>query len=259
MRNSKKAFTLVELIVVITILAILGTIAFISLQGYSSDARNTKRTSDLGNIVSKMSTEAATGRPLMSFVWTSQTNSILTTVALGWSWAEAKAISIYNVGNPNYTSLWVKEEDFKDPTDKHYLIAVTSLVGGRYEVAASLEDGAGSFEAKVEWTYAPRANNVFGTDNTKSVDTSNNLVVVADTAAGFFRKGDTITDDAGVNTTIISKVASDGLTLTVWTWGIFDASSVINLSNSEISGLIGSTTTPLKGTPVIDWGTDLPY
>jgi len=32
---NKKAFTLVELIVVITILAILWTIAFISLQGYS--------------------------------------------------------------------------------------------------------------------------------------------------------------------------------------------------------------------------------
>jgi prepilin-type N-terminal cleavage/methylation domain-containing protein len=48
MRNTKKqAFTLVELIVVITILAILGTIAFISLQGYSQDAKNSKVTSDL--------------------------------------------------------------------------------------------------------------------------------------------------------------------------------------------------------------------
>ncbi|MDR1987995.1 MAG: prepilin-type N-terminal cleavage/methylation domain-containing protein [Candidatus Peribacteria bacterium] len=31
-KSTKKAFTLVELIVVVTILAILGTIAFISLQ-----------------------------------------------------------------------------------------------------------------------------------------------------------------------------------------------------------------------------------
>jgi prepilin-type N-terminal cleavage/methylation domain-containing protein len=45
-----KGFTLVELIVVITILAILGTIAFISLQGYSTDAKNSKVTSDLKTI-----------------------------------------------------------------------------------------------------------------------------------------------------------------------------------------------------------------
>jgi prepilin-type N-terminal cleavage/methylation domain-containing protein len=68
MRNTKKAFTLVELIVVITILAILGTIAFISLQGYSADARNSKRTSDIGNIQSAISLKAVEGVPLLSFV-----------------------------------------------------------------------------------------------------------------------------------------------------------------------------------------------
>jgi len=47
---NKQAFTLVELIVVITILAILWTIAFISLQWYSRDARDSVRTTDLSNI-----------------------------------------------------------------------------------------------------------------------------------------------------------------------------------------------------------------
>lgn len=46
----KKGFTLVELIVVITILAILWTIAFISLQWYSKSARDSKRVSDIWNI-----------------------------------------------------------------------------------------------------------------------------------------------------------------------------------------------------------------
>lgn len=46
----RQAFTLVELIVVITILAVLGTIAFVSFQWYSQSARDSVRISDLKNI-----------------------------------------------------------------------------------------------------------------------------------------------------------------------------------------------------------------
>jgi prepilin-type N-terminal cleavage/methylation domain-containing protein len=49
-KTNKQAFTLVELIVVITILAILWTIAFISLQWYSKDARNSVRVSDMSRL-----------------------------------------------------------------------------------------------------------------------------------------------------------------------------------------------------------------
>ncbi len=49
-----KAFTLVELIVVITILAILWTIAFISLSWYSADARDSSRISDISSIKSSL-------------------------------------------------------------------------------------------------------------------------------------------------------------------------------------------------------------
>lgn len=51
-QGKQKGFTLVELIVVITILAILWTIAFISLQWYSRDARDSVRISDT-NIMKK--------------------------------------------------------------------------------------------------------------------------------------------------------------------------------------------------------------
>lgn len=50
----KKWFTLVELIVVITILAILWTIAFISLNWYSRDARDSARITDLSSIVTSL-------------------------------------------------------------------------------------------------------------------------------------------------------------------------------------------------------------
>jgi prepilin-type N-terminal cleavage/methylation domain-containing protein len=82
MKSTNKAFTLVELIVVITILAILGTIAFISLQGYSSDARNSKRISDLGNIQSAITLKGVEGVPLMSFV-TENDDNPMDLIALG--------------------------------------------------------------------------------------------------------------------------------------------------------------------------------
>ena len=53
----KRAFTLVELIVVITILAILWTIAFISLQWYSSEARDAKRWTDVRGLLTKLNIE----------------------------------------------------------------------------------------------------------------------------------------------------------------------------------------------------------
>ena len=48
--QTKKAFTLVELIVVITILAILWTIAFLAFEWYSKDSRDTARITDINNI-----------------------------------------------------------------------------------------------------------------------------------------------------------------------------------------------------------------
>jgi type II secretory pathway pseudopilin PulG len=54
---NKKWFTLVELIVVIIILAILWTISFIALQWYSQDARDTKRITDIRNLITKLTIE----------------------------------------------------------------------------------------------------------------------------------------------------------------------------------------------------------
>ncbi|OIP52967.1 hypothetical protein AUK10_03100 [Candidatus Gracilibacteria bacterium CG2_30_37_12] len=49
-KRNTYGFTLVELIVVITILVILGTIAFMSLSGFSGSARDSSRVSDLANL-----------------------------------------------------------------------------------------------------------------------------------------------------------------------------------------------------------------
>ncbi len=49
-KHQKQAFTLVELIIVVTILAILATISFMSFQWYTSKTRDSKRVSELRNI-----------------------------------------------------------------------------------------------------------------------------------------------------------------------------------------------------------------
>jgi prepilin-type N-terminal cleavage/methylation domain-containing protein len=52
-------FTLAELIVVITILAILATVGFLSLSGYSSDARDSALKANVRSVVSAISSESA--------------------------------------------------------------------------------------------------------------------------------------------------------------------------------------------------------
>jgi prepilin-type N-terminal cleavage/methylation domain-containing protein len=54
MYTTKKAFTLVELIVVIIILAILWTISFLSMQWYSKNARDSVRKSDIEIIIKSL-------------------------------------------------------------------------------------------------------------------------------------------------------------------------------------------------------------
>lgn len=64
-RNARaSAFTLVELIVVISILAILATAGFLSIQGYSVRARDSSRVSDLANISKGLDLLIAKGNSL---------------------------------------------------------------------------------------------------------------------------------------------------------------------------------------------------
>ncbi len=257
MKSTKKAFTLVELIVVIVILAILGTIAFISLQGHSADARNTKRTTDLSSINSAIMAKNAQATPLMSFVVDAATNK-LTALNLSWTGLTATELSNnYAVWAPNYTALGIREDDFKDPNDSAYVVGVTTKVGGVYELAATMEDGETPFAATVG-TYTARSNTSFSADNVSSVNTTNTTLVLIDSAANFFKDGDTITDDGGTTSTTITKVSDDGLTLTVASLTNLDEDSEIELVTTESTGLIGDPDSLTN--PVVNEGTTyLPY
>lgn len=56
-----RGFTLVELIVVITVLAVLATVGFVSMGGYSKDAREAAREYDTSLIGKAIATQSALG------------------------------------------------------------------------------------------------------------------------------------------------------------------------------------------------------
>ena len=107
----KKAFTLVELIVVITILAILWTIAFISLSWYSKEARDSKRITDTSSLLSKINIEEVR--------WTNLSDLIITeadTVTLKILWEDNPNVQSFR--KANFKTLKEDEKNFEDPFKK---------------------------------------------------------------------------------------------------------------------------------------------
>ena len=251
MRNTKNAFTLVELIVVITILAILGTIAFISLQGYSADARNSKRTSDIGNIQSAMSLKQVEWVPLQSFV--GDTTAEMTIIALAGTGVADQAK--YTAGAPSYTVLNVVQKDFLDPkSDKAYKVWVTEERGGVFQVAATMEKD-GTNTALLNGTFVQRLSTQTGT--VASVDVAGSSITLADGTANYFKVGDRLNLSGSLDTTV-TKVSRDGVTLTLAVAPVAGDVGNIFLAVSESAGLINGK--GLTNTPVINLSTTaLPY
>ncbi|MDD2917293.1 MAG: type II secretion system protein, partial [Candidatus Gracilibacteria bacterium] len=128
-------FTLIELIVVITILVILGTIAFLNLGGFQSSARDSSRVSDLSNITkglemllvrngSVVPPEAPVG------------GGLLTLTASGGS-----IIGYQGVVGSNVLSV-IKMSTTQDPLDKKYYTYVTNGANTSYQVLALMEDAS---------------------------------------------------------------------------------------------------------------------
>lgn len=157
MKKVQKGFTLVELIVVITILAILGTIAFISLQGYSQDAKNSKVTSDLRTIVSAIETSVTQGDVTLNSVVTGTTPAATSmpgtaTFGSGVTFASGG----FSEGTINFIALKQNGSDFKDPDGNDYVAAYVADTAQDlvfYQVVGQVRDSAGNFEGVVKGNF----------------------------------------------------------------------------------------------------------
>ena len=144
-----KAFTLVELIVVITILAILWTIAFISLSWYSKEARDAKRATDTSSLLSKINIEETRWTPLSDLI----TNTEDAYLQILWN----SGSLVKTFWEADFKTLKEDEKNFRDPSNKsqNYPMAYAVWGSGRdaykfIEIATVSEKNN---TAVIKWNY----------------------------------------------------------------------------------------------------------
>ncbi len=152
-------FTLVEVLVVVTILALFWTIAMFAFRGYTVEARNSKRVTDLNSIKTSITTQITNGLNIMGLVTLVYDNQIpISGASLAWV---IPTYSInYTAGTLNYTPLNMIAEDFYDPTTiGPYVIWVHTInKWGAYQLAARLEAIDDPINrALILWNFKPRS------------------------------------------------------------------------------------------------------
>ena len=125
-----KAFTLVELIIVITILAILATIWFMSFQSYTMSARDWKRMSDLWE-VRKWLEIHRTKNSLLP-------NPDIKYVTIETSWWNTLSLQWYVWTTVLKELKW--NSDFKDPLNKENYTYIVNDNKTKYQLLTYLEE-----------------------------------------------------------------------------------------------------------------------
>ena len=147
--TSVPAFTLAELIVVITVLAILATVGFLSLSGYSQDAKNASSKTNVRSVYAAISSESAATNNSPRFYVVHDAQAALSgaiafvdgspTVLTGGDWNAAG--TNYSAGNPDWTKLKLNPEKFKVSELPKKFVSAFAVTEAAYD-AKSVSVGA---------------------------------------------------------------------------------------------------------------------
>lgn len=150
--KSTEINTQTYIIVWVTGWAVLGTVAFISLQWYSQDAKNSKITSDTRTLTSAIETSLTMWRVtykdlvLKNSIHEWESVTVNGTTVLAWEG--------YSVGTINFSALGQNWNDFKHPDGSDYIIwVVASGSIARYQVMGITQEDKYTKSAVVKWNY----------------------------------------------------------------------------------------------------------
>lgn len=137
--KNNQAFTLVELIVVITILAVLGTLWMLSFWSYISNSRDASRISNLRTLEKQLNLQFATTNLYVKPDTSVEVRADTSVIRYQWElWTNA------------LEQLWMSDIDsWKDPLNSSFYTYTVSSNYKQYQLAAFLESTASYFP----WVY----------------------------------------------------------------------------------------------------------
>jgi len=158
MIKNKKAFTLVELIVVIVILSILWTLAFISMQWYSQQAKESKILTDVRNLASAMEVKLSKWNNLDNLVISNRTDINWVDT---WSTIEAGKFVLwdlkYEVWVFDFKQLQLNRDNFiydNKWEKRDYIFAYVKAPNKlSYQFAGQIYNTAGKYDIIIRWNY----------------------------------------------------------------------------------------------------------
>jgi len=197
-KRNNNWFTLVELVITVTIIAILATVWFISYNWIIWNSKNSKVSSQMSQLSRSLELWKTEWINIFSFVLEENENTLLNPSI---SWTETSN-SLYKAWKVNYLAMNYKKDNYEGNID--YRIWATKKLSTKHEIAWYIEDETLWRLAKITWNY--KARTLSWTISEIDSINSNKITLIKN---NWVKIWDTITSSwSTIITTIIIKIKS---------------------------------------------------